>query len=394
MTPAKAWTIVGLFTLAYWGTSTDPQYPILLPNFLSGHYEIGTGAASLPIVFASLGAIIGTLVSGLLARRHGIGLLIFINLWAFVALSFVNAVEGPFSIICLTRFFTGLFQGGLSLLFLLGVGVLVPPERRGVGVGVLTSGAMLAALAIPLLVIATKEPESAMWRMPFAVFGVAALIGVLGLHGVRMPLRPGHESEESHVARLLRSRRMVALLALGGLLLTSIVAMGSTFPIFMDRRFDKDLPDCIWQVVTLGVGAVVGALISGKATDRFGPRIILIWTSIVVTPIFAVVPLLATSPVAVYPVFFVMSATAAARVPPYQALMLRVIPERARGPVLGIRNTISYAGTALGAGAGAWLFEVFDSYLAVALFAAVMSAVTLTVIWRHVPRRIELHMMG
>ncbi len=379
------WTIVGLFTLAYWGTSTDPQYPLILVEFLSGRFEIGKLAASMPIITASLGAIVGTLTAGFLARRLGIGTLIYFNMWCFVGCAYLNTLDAPLWVFDVTRGLTGFCQGGLALLFLLGIGVLVPEVRRGFAVGVLSAGAMMAVAAVPLLIMATRPPGDH-WHMPFWAFGGAVFIAVLGLHAVRMPRRPETSHDAASPWTLLRDPNMLRLLALGGMLLVSIVAMGSQFSVFAKERFDLDIHQMIPQMITLGVGAVTGALVAGKLTDRLGPRPILLWSSLAVAIFFVLVSPLASRAWAVYPVFFLMSALAAARVPPYQALMLRVIPEEVRGQVLGIRNVISYAGTGIGAGGGALLYQMIGSYQAVAIFAAVVGVLALWIIVISVPR--------
>lgn len=389
MSHRRIWATVGLFTLAYWGSSTDPQYPILLVEFLSAHFAIPKSAASLPIVMASLGAVVGTLSAGLLARRVGIGRLIFVGLWGFAACSALNAQETPLWLFDITRFCTGIFQGMLSLLFLLGIGALVPADRRGLAVGILSAGAMLAVAAVPLLVMATQPPHHP-WHMPFWFFGGAGLLAVLGLHAVRLPAKPDTGETVASPWAMLRDMRMAMLLILGGVLLVSIVAMGSTFTVFMRQRFGWELHQLIPQMITLGVGAVVGALLGGKLTDRLGPRIILLWSSLLVAIFFVLVPLLAAKAWAVYPVFFIMSALAAARVPPYQALMLRVIPTDAQGPILSIRNVFSYVGTASGAGVGALLYDLTDSYLSVAVFSGAVGLLALWIVVRWVPKRAAL----
>jgi predicted MFS family arabinose efflux permease len=217
-------------------------------------------------------------------------------------------------------------------------------------------------------------------------FGASALVAVLGLHAARMPLRPRGDGKEVSPWPLLRDPALLSFMALGGILLISVVAMGSMFTVFAKDRFDKDIQQLLPEMITLGVGAVVGVVASGKLTDRLGPRPILVWASVAVTVFFVLVPPLAATAWAVYPVFFLMSALAAARVAPYQALMLHIIPENARGPILGLRNVMSYLGTGIGAGGGGYLYEVTGSYQAVAIFAAVFSALALWIAVKYAPR--------
>jgi predicted MFS family arabinose efflux permease len=393
MNTKRIWTIVGLFTLAYWGGSTDPQYPIILVEFLSGRFGVGPGPASLPIVTFTVGAAIGTLGCGLLVQRLGIGTLIFVCLWLFTGCSYLNTLEGPLWLFDVTRFLTGIWQGGLALLFLLGIGVLVPESRRGFALGVLSAGAMMAVAVVPALVFVTRPPGDH-WQTPFLGFGAATLLAALGLHAVRLPLNPRTDAVEVSPWPLLRDPQMLALLALGGVLLVSIVAMSAQFFVFAKDQFGKELHQLLPEMITIGVGAVSGAVIAGKLTDRIGPRPILVWSSVIVTVFFGLVPLLAQRAWAVYPVFFIMSGLAAARVPPYQTLMLNVIPENARGSILSIRNLGSYVGTGLGAGGGGFLYQLAESkhlsnmacYQAVAIYAALFSVVALWIAIRFVPR--------
>jgi predicted MFS family arabinose efflux permease len=386
MTPKRMWAIVGLFALAYWGTSTDPIYPTLLLEFLSGEFGVGKAAASLPIVMACLGGAIGAIGSGLLAQRIGVGRWVFIGLWGFAACSVLNALDTPLWLFDVTRFFTGIFQGILSLQFLLAIGALVPEERRGTAIGVISAGMLFAVAAGPLLIRATQPPESP-WHMPFWFFGAAVLIAALGLHALRLPARPEGAGESVSAWALLRDTQTLMLMALGGVLLASIVAMGANFTIFAKQQFGWELHQLLPQMITLGVGGIVGALVGGKLSDRIGPRAILIWSSLLVAIFFVIVPPLTSTPWAVYPVFFIMSALAAARVPPYQALMLSFIPPKAQGPILALRNTISYLGTAIGAGVGAFLYQLTDSYMSVAIFAGVVGLFALWIAVRWVPKR-------
>lgn len=388
MRRSAVWALVALFTVAYWGSSTDPQYPMLLGEFLKGRFSVTNFAASLPIITFSIGACIGTLSAGLLAYRVGVGRLIFISLWGFVLTGLLNSLDANLLMFDLTRFLTGLFQGGLSLLFLLGIGVFVDEEQRGKAVGILSAGAMMAVAAVPLMVMATRDPGDH-WRFPFLAFTAAAFVAAIGLHAMRMPARPQTTNEVVAPWPLLRNRTLLCYLALGGLLLVSIVAMGAQFPFFSKDEFGLELHQLIPQMLTLGAGAVTGAVLAGPATDKWGPRQVLVWSSLAVTIFFALVPILARSQWAMYPVFFVMAALGAARVPPYQALMLKVLPENARGPLLGVRNMVSYLGTALGAAGGALCYQFLGGYQAVAIYAAVVSALVLGMIMKTVPNQVS-----
>jgi predicted MFS family arabinose efflux permease len=384
MSQKRMWAIVGLFTVAYWGSSTDPQYPLLLIDFLAGRFGVSWTLAAMPAVAASVCAVIGALSSGFLSRRLGAGTLIFVALWGFVGCSYLNTIDSTLGVFIATRGLTGLFQGSLSVLFLQAIGALVPERHRGLAVGILSAGAMLAVAAVPLLARATAPPGDH-WHHPFWAFGAAALVAVIGLHAVRMPLFPEESEEKVSTWAMLRQPGMGGFLCLGGLILVSIVAMGSLFPVFAHEKFNLKLHQLVPQMITLGAGAVVGALIAGWLTDRLGARAILIWTSVAVTIFLVFVPPLSQTLWAVYPVFFIMSGLAAARVPPYQAVILTVLPEDARGPILGIRNTVSFLGTATGAGLGAFLYDRTGSYQSVAVFAAAFSLIALAVIMKIVP---------
>ncbi|HXG03028.1 MAG TPA: MFS transporter [Candidatus Binatia bacterium] len=158
-------------------------------------------------------------------------------------------------------------------------------RRRGLAVGLSTTGASLGTFALPP--VAQALIAAVGWRQAYLVFAVAILIVLnlialvmrrdpeaLGLHPDGDPQPPPRKAADGETWPLRRAARTRTFWLLAA-------AFSATWiPVFIPLvhlpRFARDLgfpaATGAWLMSTLGLGAVCGRLIMGALSDRFGRR--------------------------------------------------------------------------------------------------------------------------
>ena len=157
--------------------------------------------------------------------------------------------------------------------------------RRGLAVGLASSGASVGTFALPPL--AQLLVASVGWRTAYVVFGVGIFLLVnlvaqvmrrdpesLGLHpdGARRPLAAAGADEG--VGPLTRAIRTRAFWMLGATFTATWIPV--FIPLVHLVPFTRDLGHSAltgaWVVSTLGIGAVAGRLVMGAVSDRIGRK--------------------------------------------------------------------------------------------------------------------------
>jgi predicted MFS family arabinose efflux permease len=123
--------------------------------------------------------------------------------------------------------------------------------------------------------------------------------------------------------------------------------------------------------IIVGFALVVGAVVAGPLSDKFGKRSLSILSTILLAPMLLLIPNLGWGWL-LFVCFFLASTAFAFRQGPLQALATELVPSRARGALVAVRNTFSQIGIAVSTVASGLLYDRFG-YDAVGLFSGVMT---------------------
>ncbi|MFJ6561253.1 MFS transporter [Streptomyces sp. NPDC091412] len=309
--------VVGLCWLAVLFDGLDMFiYGSVLPHMLEQKaLGITPGQAGDLGSYATFGMLVGALTSGTVADRIGRKKLMVACVALFSLASGLCAVSGSVTVFGLGRTIAGVGLGGLLPTAI----SMVTDYARG-GRGALTVGALMTAHHAGGLLsayVAKWLVEPVGWRAAFWVC-VAPLLFVPVLakampeslsflvakgradearelaarYAVELPAAPARKEGADRLAALAGLFRggewiqtlLYWLASFGGLLL--VYGVATWLPTLM-RGEGYNLGSALTFVVLFNLGGIVGMLVAGRASDRFGaPRISAIWFALTAAGVF------------------------------------------------------------------------------------------------------------
>jgi predicted MFS family arabinose efflux permease len=237
-------------------------------------------------------------------------------------------------------------------------GALVPPDRRGRAIAIVTAGLTVAiAIGVPLGAIVGNRFG---WRMTFvgvAVVSAAAVVGLL----VGLPARVGAGRAIATLRERVRVVRQPKVAAT--LLVTTVWAAGTyavyTFiAVFLAAVTPLRGQRVGYALFLWGVAAAVGLLVGGNAADKLGVRIVIRTSLLVLAVALAALstlahvlpPALALAPVLLSMIAWGLSAWAF--FPAQQAGLIEVVGVKLAPIVLSLNASFMYLGFSVGAAVG------------------------------------------
>jgi predicted MFS family arabinose efflux permease len=227
--------------------------------------------AQLVTIFALTYAIsspVLTALTGSFKRRK----LLILAMAAFAGANLFAATASTFSSLACARFLlavcAGLYTPSATAL----AGVLVPPERRGRALAIVTGGTSLAvALGVPLGAFIGSRFG---WRMTFVGVSILALIALMGLL-TRIPRDIGSGLSTATLRERIAVVRQPG--ALPALLVTTIWGVGTYanyiyIAPYLAKVLGLEGVQIGYVLFLWGTAAFSGILSGGAANDRFGSR--------------------------------------------------------------------------------------------------------------------------
>ncbi len=265
--------------------------------------------------YATFGMLVGALTAGTVADRIGRKKLMVVCLTLFSLASAVCALSGGVAVFGLGRTLAGVGLGGLLPTAISMVSDYARGGRVALTVGALMTahhaGGILSAYVAKWLV------EPAGWRAAFWVCVLPLLFApvlakalpeslsflvakgraeearaLADRYEIELPAAAGRTAPGDRwnaLAELFRGREWVQTLlywlaSFGGLLL--VYGVATWLPTLM-RNEGYNLGSALTFVVLFNLGGIVGMLIAGRASDRFGaPRISAIWFALTAAGVF------------------------------------------------------------------------------------------------------------
>jgi predicted MFS family arabinose efflux permease len=261
------WLALGTFAV---GTEAF-MIAAILPRIATDLAVSLQATAQLVTIFALTYAIsspVLTALTGSFKRRN----LLILAMAAFAGANLFAAAASTYSSLACARFLlavcAGLYTPSATAL----AGVLVPPERRGRALAIVTGGTSLAvALGVPLGAFIGSRFG---WRMTFVGVSILALVALVGLL-TRIP----HDIASGLSTATLRERIAVVRQpgALPALLVTTIWGVGTYanyvyIAPYLAKVVGFEGVRIGYVLFLWGTAAFCGILSGGAANDRFGSR--------------------------------------------------------------------------------------------------------------------------
>ncbi|MGW0816673.1 MFS transporter [Streptomyces viridiviolaceus] len=290
-------------------------YGSVLPHMLEQKaLGITSGQAGDLGSYATFGMLVGALAAGTVADRIGRKKLMISCVALFSLASGLCAVANSVAVFGLGRTLAGVGLGGLLPTAISMVSDYAPRGRTALTIGLLMTahhaGGILSAYValwiveplgwraafwvcvVPLLfvpVLAKYLPESLSFLVAKGRAEEARELAVR--YDVELPAASGKASGAAwaNLANLFRGREWIQTLlywlaSFGGLLL--VYGVATWLPTLM-RSEGYELGSALTFVVLFNLGGIVGMLVAGRASDRFGaPRISAIWFALTAAGVF------------------------------------------------------------------------------------------------------------
>jgi len=266
--PSKIWsrdfTLLFLSSLLAWGSfyTLVPTLPLYASERLGASpTQVGT-----ILNILTVSAILARLLTGYALDRWGRRLVYLLSLAAFavVASSYLRAAS--LLLLAVMRLLHGVPFGSATTASNTIAADLVPPERRGEGMGAFALGSTLAMAFGPALALAVLN-EGQFARL-FALGGGLAMVALGLALAVRYPkLR---NSRATFSLGSLFERRVGWLALFAALITTGYGAIVTFITIY---AMEYGIPRAGMFFTVFALGLVVSRVVGGRIFDRLGPRL-------------------------------------------------------------------------------------------------------------------------
>ncbi|MCM3790072.1 MFS transporter [Domibacillus indicus] len=340
---------VGWITLFLMGTDLFLVSPLL--PFISEAYSVSSAMTGWMVTVFAVTYAIAAPFFGWASDKNGRGIFITFGLLLFSFSNILTAFSPSFTWLIISRILAGLSVAAVTPLIYAIIGDIAPSNRRGTWLSIVVSGHLTALWAgAP---IGTLLEHFLGWR---SVFVVMAIIGTLLVivNFKTWKYVPGRNVTrnllEGNLLRILGSVSVTTLWAIS--MYALYVYLGAA--LYSENRFTSS--EIALAVTFYGIGAVLGSLISGQFTDRFGEKKISKATLILLTLILVCLGIFFSSGDWIYFFLFIWALVGYAGFTSYQARLTVEYPKE-RGIVMAWNNTALYIGITIGSIIGGYVIS-------------------------------------
>jgi MFS family permease len=258
--------------------------PFVKPELGLTNTQVGFTSSALSLAWA-----VSALFIGARADRSGRRKTYLVGATvAFSLCSFLGGLAGSFALLLGSRLLMGLADGGIAPISQSITALAVPPERRGLAMGVMQNfgSNLLGSFAAPVLLVAFATAYG--WHAAFYLAGVPGLLSAFLLwRFIREPRAEPKLLDAAPAAlfdrlREILSHRNMVLCPLIAVLLVSYLVICWTFaPLFLTKVRGFAPNEMSWLMGTLGISATVGSFAVSGISDRIGRKPVMLIASMV-----------------------------------------------------------------------------------------------------------------
>lgn len=296
------------FLAAFLGWTMD-AFDYFLVVFVYAHIAADFGHSKTTVAFLTTATLVmrpvGALLFGLWADRVGRRVPLMVNVVFYSVAGFLCAFAPNFTVLVVLRMLFGIGMGGEWGLGAALAMEKVPTARRGFFSGLLQQGYMVGYLLASLAALLMMDWLQLSWRWLFALSILPAAISLI----IRYRVKESEAWEATHDRMALTHTRIRDVLANPAvirrfgylvLLMTAFTWMShgtqDVYPVFLQATdhggAGLSSSAVKWIVVVYSIGGIIGGVVFGALSERFGRRHTVMWCAAMALPI---VPLFAFS---------------------------------------------------------------------------------------------------
>jgi MFS transporter, DHA1 family, purine base/nucleoside efflux pump len=341
--------IVGWITLFLMGTDLFVVSPLL--PFISEAYNVSSAMTGWMVTVFAVTYAIAAPFFGWASDKNGRGIFITFGLILFTFSNALTAFSPSFAWLIISRILAGLSVAAITPLIYAIIGDIAPSNRRGTWLSIVVSGHLTALWAgAPL---GTLLELILGWRSVFVVMAIiGTILAVVNFKTWKSVPKSDltRNSLEGNLLRILGSVSVTTIWAIS--MYALYVYLGAA--LYSENRFTSS--EIALAVTFYGIGAVLGSLISGQFTDRFGEKKISKATLILLTLILVCLGIFFSSGDWIYFFLLIWALVGYAGFTSYQARLTVEYP-RERGIVMAWNNTALYIGITIGSIMGGYVIS-------------------------------------
>jgi MFS transporter, DHA1 family, purine base/nucleoside efflux pump len=341
--------IVGWITLFLMGTDLFVVSPLL--PFISEAYNVSSAMTGWMVTVFAVTYAIAAPFFGWASDKKGRGIFITFGLILFTFSNALTAFSPSFAWLIISRILAGLSVAAITPLIYAIIGDIAPSNRRGTWLSIVVSGHLTALWAgAPL---GTLLELILGWRSVFVVMAIiGTILAVVNFKTWKSVPKSDltRNSLEGNLLRILGSVSVTTIWAIS--MYALYIYLGAA--LYSENKFSSS--EIALAVTFYGIGAVLGSLISGQFTDRFGERKISKATLIFLPLILVCLGIFFSSGDWIYFFLFIWALAGYAGFTSYQARLAVEYPKE-RGIVMAWNNTALYIGITIGSMIGGYVIS-------------------------------------
>jgi len=340
---------VGWVTLFLMGTDLFVVSPLL--PFISEEYNVSSAMTGWMVTVFAVTYAIAAPFFGWASDKNGRGIFITFGLLLFSFSNVLTAFSPSFTWLIISRILAGLSVAAITPLIYAIIGDIAPSNRRGTWLSIVVSGHLTALWAGAPLGILLEYFLG--WRSVFVVMAtLGTILAVVNFKTWKYVPRSDltRNQLEGNLLRIIGSVSVTTIWAIS--MYALYVYLGAA--LYSENKFSSS--EIALAVIFYGIGAVLGSLISGQFTDRFGEMKISKVTLFFLTLILICLGIFFSSGDWIYFFLFIWALVGYAGFTSYQARLAVEYPEE-RGIVLAWNNTALYIGITIGSIIGGYVIS-------------------------------------
>lgn len=318
-------------------------------NFIAEDLLISIAAAGQLITAFSLSFAIGTpIVVSLTSRMERKQLM----LWSLIIFIFgcaVAIISSNFVILLVSRIILGLSAGVFSVVAISSVTKLVPPEKMGGAISMISLAFGMAMTAGVPIGIAIANHWN--WQVIFMILGTTGVLVAIGLIRLLPQIEGDAPISFWKQFKVLKNPILVAALCFNLAICISHSIMLSYVTPYLKTVFHLD-PSIIGGVMlVLGIAGIIGSRLGGYSTDKWGAVRTISLTAAIAAISLALLPVVSAVLYIGLAMMLIWMFTVFMNTPAVQAYFVQLAPQSAN-LVLSFNTSVSHLGLAIGAATG------------------------------------------